>query len=87
MYQGYSKSRYRQVKKTSFDYAKKEVIIALDACTIDTMQRFVNKSYKFIDAYCKGLSVKAAAQCVKKQKRYRVILEAAMQAFEDYIKV
>ena len=87
MYQGYSKSRYRQVKKTSFDYVKKEVVIALNACIIDIMRRFVNKLYKFIDAYCKGLSVKAAAQCVKKQKRYRVILEAAMQAFEDYIKV
>jgi len=39
-----------------------------------------------MDAYCKGLSVKAVAWCVKKQKRYRVISEAAMQAFEDYIK-
>ena len=86
MYQGYSKSRYRQVKKTSFDYAKKEVVIALDACTIDTMRRFVNRSYRFMDAYRKGLSVKAAAWCIKKQKRYRVILEAAMQAFKDHIK-
>ena len=86
MYQGYSKSRYRQVKKTSFDYVKKEVVIALNACIIDIMRRFVNKLYKFIDAYRKGLSVKAAAQYIKKQKRYRVISKAAMQAFEDHIK-
>jgi len=39
-----------------------------------------------MDAYRKGLSVKAAAWCIKKQKRYRVILEAAMQAFKDHIK-
>jgi hypothetical protein len=39
MYWGYSKARYRQVKKTSFDHAKKEVVEALDACTIDTLRR------------------------------------------------
>ena len=70
----------------SFEYIKKEVIIALDACTINIMRRFINRSYRFIDAYCKGLSVKAATQCIKKQKRYRVISEATMQAFKDYIK-
>ena len=62
------------------------MVIALDAYTIDIMRRFVNRSYKFMDAYRKGLSVKAAAWCVKKQKRYKVISKAAMQAFEDYIK-
>ena len=86
MYWGYSKARYRQVKKTSFDHAKKEVLIALDACTINTMRRFCNRSYRFTDAYRKGLSVKAAAWCVKKQKRHRVISEEAMRAFEDHVK-
>jgi hypothetical protein len=56
----YSKGRYRQVKKTSFEHVKKEVIIALDACNINIMRRFVNRLYKFIDAYRKGLSAKAA---------------------------
>ena len=86
MYWGYSKGRYRQVKKTSFEHAKKEVVIALDACNIDTMRRFVNRLYRFMDAYRKGLSAKAVAWCVKKQKRHRVISEGAMRAFEDYIK-
>ena len=86
MYQGHSKTRYRQVKKSSFDYAKREVIIALDACNIDIIRRFCNRLFRFIDAYYKGLGVKAAAWCVKKQRRYRVILEEAMQAFKDYIK-
>ena len=68
MYQGYSKAGYRQVKKTSFEHTKKEVIIALDACNINIMRRFYNRSLRFIDAYCKGLGVKAVVQCVKKQK-------------------
>jgi hypothetical protein len=86
MYWGYSKARYRQVKKTSFDHTKKEVVIALDACTIDTLQRFCNRSSRFIDAYRRGLSVKAAAWCVTKQKRHRTISEEAMKAFEEYEK-
>ena len=86
MYQGYRKARYCQVKKTSFEHAKKEVLIALDACSINIIRRFYNRASRFMDAYRKGLGVKAAVWCVKKQKRYRVILEAIMQAFEDYIK-
>jgi hypothetical protein len=62
------------------------VLLALDACTIDTMRRFCNRSYRFIDAYCKGLGVKAAAWCVKKQRRHRTILEGAIQAFKDQVK-
>ena len=86
MYQGYRKARYRQFKKTSFKHAKREVLIALDTYSINIMQRFYNKASRFIDAYQKGLRVKAAAQCVKKQKRYKVILKGVMQAFKDYIK-
>ena len=86
MYWGYAKARYRQVKKTSFEHAKKEVVIALDACTIDTLRRFCNRTFRFTDAYRKGLSVKAAAWCVKKQSRHRTISEEAMKAFEKYEK-
>jgi hypothetical protein len=86
MYWGYLKARYCQVKKKSFDHAKREVLLALDACNIDTMRRFYNRSCRFMDAYHKGLSVKAAAWCVKKQRRHRTILEEAMRAFEDHVK-
>ena len=75
------------MKKTSFDYTKREVLIALEACSIDTMRRFYNRSYCFMDAYCKGLGVKAAVWCVKKQRQHRTISEEAMQAFEDHVKV
>jgi hypothetical protein len=83
MYWGYGKARYRQVKKTSFDHAKKEVRKALDACSLDTLRRFCNRAARFMDAYRKGLSVKAAAWCVKKQKRHRTISKEAMEAFDE----
>ena len=50
------------------------------------MRRFYNRASRFIDAYRKGLGVKVVAQYIKKQKRYKVILKGAMQAFKDYIK-
>jgi len=86
MYWGYGKARYRQVKKTSFEHAKREVLIALDACSINTMRRFYNRASRFMDAYRKGLGVKAAAWCVKKQKGHRTISEDAMRAFDNYTK-
>ena len=46
------------MKKTSFEHTKKEVIIALDACNINIMRRFYNRSLRFINAYYKGLGVK-----------------------------
>jgi hypothetical protein len=87
MYWGYSKARFRQVIKTSFEHAKREVLIALDACSIDTVRRFCNRSFRFMDAYRKGLGVKVVAWCVKRQKRHWVISEGAMRAFEDHMKV
>ena len=69
----------------SFNHAKKEVVIALDSYSINTIWRYYNRALRFIDAYRKGLSVKAAAWCVKKQRRHKTILEEAMQAFEDQV--
>src|SRR5467141_3922261 len=61
---------------------KKQVPIALDACPTETLRRFCNRSFRFMDAYRKGLSVKAAAWCVKKQKGHRAISEAVMKEFD-----
>jgi hypothetical protein len=58
------------------------VVIALDACPIDTLRRYCNRAFRFIDAYKKGLSVKAAAWCVRKQSGYRAILEAIIKEFD-----
>jgi hypothetical protein len=86
MYWGYAKAQFRQVKKTSFEHAKKEVVKALNACSTHTLRRFCNRTFRFMDAYSKGLSIKAAAWCVKKQSRHRTISEEAMKAFEEYEK-
>lgn len=82
MYWGYCKARYRQVIKTGFKHAKQEVLIALNSCPIDTMRRFCNRSFRFMDAYRKGLSIKVAAWCVTKQKGHRAISESVMAEFD-----
>ena len=82
MYWGYGKTRYRQIQKSSFEEAKRQVPIALDVCPTETLRRFCNRSFRFMDAYRKGLSVKAAAWCVKKQKGHRAISKAVMKEFD-----
>jgi len=71
-----------QIQKSSFEEAKKQVPIALDACPTETLRRFCNRSFRFMEAYRKGLSVKAAAWCVKKQKGHRAISEAVMKELD-----
>ena len=83
MYWGYSKALFRQVTKATFKDGQREVIIALDSCKLDTMRRFCNRSYRFMDAYKQGLSIKAAAWCVRKQKGHRAISEEVMQEFDS----
>jgi hypothetical protein len=61
------------------------VVITLDSYSINIMRRFCNRALRFMDAYRKGLSVKAAAWYIKKQRRHRIISEEAMQAFEDQV--
>ena len=58
IYWGYSKTRFRQVKKVSFPDAKVKVVEALEACSIKTIRRFCNRTFRWIDAYQKGLSIK-----------------------------
>src|SRR5712664_4537321 len=64
------------------DSEEKQVPIALDACPTETLRRFCNRSFRFMDAYRKGLSINAAAWCVKKQKGHRAISEGVMKEFD-----
>jgi hypothetical protein len=59
------------------------VVEALEACSIKTIQRFCNRTFRWIDAYQKGLSIKQAAWCVQKQKRYRTISEKVMDEWDN----
>jgi hypothetical protein len=83
MYWGYSKTRFRQVKKVSFPDAKVKVIEALEACSIETIRRFCNRTFRWMDAYRKGLSIKQAAWCVKKQKRHRTISKRVIDEWDN----
>jgi len=56
----------------------------LDACplAVDVIQHFVNCSWQFMDAYQKGLTGKAAAWAVKKQKGHCVVSQQAYMQLE-----
>ena len=83
MYWGYSKTRFRQVKKVSFPDAKVKVVEAFEACSIETIRRFCNRTFRWMDVYRKGLSIKQAAWCVRKQKRYRTISKKVMDEWNN----
>jgi len=83
MYWGYAKARFRQVVKKTTKDGKREVPLALDACTTDILRRFCNRSFRFMDAYRKGLTITQAAWCVKKQKGHRAISKQIMDSMDE----
>jgi hypothetical protein len=42
----------------------------LNACPVDVIQRFINRSWRFMSAYHMGLTGKAAAWAVQNQKQH-----------------
>ena len=77
-YWGWCKCRYRQVPKNTFHEAKKAAHAAFDACPTDVIRRFINRSWRFMSAYRIGLTGKAAAWAVRKQKGHRSVSQSAM---------
>jgi len=65
-----------------FDSLKTDFQQAED-CPTEVIQRFINRSWRFIEAYRKGLSGKAAAWAVQKQKQHRKVSERAMVEMEN----
>ena len=55
----------------------------LDACPVEVIRRFINRSGRFVEAYRSGLTGKATAWAVKKQKQHRAVSERAMVAMEN----
>jgi hypothetical protein len=49
------------------------VLIALNQVPLSQIRVFARKSYRYIDAYRKGLDAKQAEYAVKHYKRHRVI--------------
>ena len=46
---------------------------ALDSVPLKQIRRYARRSFRYMDAYRKGLNVKQANYAVKKYKRHRVI--------------
>jgi len=70
------------MEKPTFAKAKEAAIECLDACPTDTIRRFINRSWRFMDVYRKGLTGEAAVWAVKQQKGHRKVSERAMAALE-----
>jgi hypothetical protein len=81
-YWGWCKYRYREHPKNNFAEAKARAKEVLDACPTEIIRKFINRSWRFIDAYRKGLTGEAAAWAVRKQKSHRAVSESAMKALE-----
>jgi hypothetical protein len=81
-YWGWCKHRYREIYKKRFNKAKKAVHECLDACPVDVIRWFFNRSWRFMDAYKQGLTEKAAEWAVKKQKSHRRVGQQAMISIE-----
>ncbi|KAF9503439.1 hypothetical protein BS47DRAFT_1374479 [Hydnum rufescens UP504] len=73
---GLCKVSLLEVFKTSFAEAKEIAIQSLDACPIETIQRFINRSWRFMSAYHLGLTGKAAEWAVRKQKSHHSVCAA-----------
>jgi hypothetical protein len=64
------------------EQAEREVVKALEGVGLDKIKRYINRSYRFMDAYRQGVIGDAALWAVKKQKSHRRISERAMAALE-----
>jgi len=70
------------VVKKNFEDAKRVVLEALNTCPVEIVRRFINKSWRFMSAYRQGLTGKAAAWAVRKQKKHRQVSRRAMMAID-----
>ena len=64
---------YRNQSDGRFVTAKVLVPQCLDACEPMTIRKFFRKTWRYIDAYKKGLNARQAAVATKKYKSHRKI--------------
>jgi hypothetical protein len=74
-YWGWCIYRYREHPKANFAAAKERALQVLDACPVEVIRWFINHSGWFVEAYQSGLTGKAAAWAVKKQKQHCAVSE------------
>ena len=79
---GWCKYRYHETIKKTFQVVKDTVQKYLDACPTEVIRRFINRSWRFMSAYWCGLTGRAAAWAVRKQKQHRQVSQQAMLAID-----
>ncbi|OAX34236.1 hypothetical protein K503DRAFT_699074, partial [Rhizopogon vinicolor AM-OR11-026] len=52
----------------------------LDACPLDVLRHFINRSWRFMSTYRKGLNGEAAVWAVRKQKQHCSVSQTAMHS-------
>ncbi|KAH8096948.1 hypothetical protein BXZ70DRAFT_1000956 [Cristinia sonorae] len=78
MYWGWVKIRFRCLADGTFPTAKRLVVELLDACEVKTMRAFFRKTWRYMDAYGKGLTAKQVEYAVKLYKSHRRVGAAIM---------
>jgi hypothetical protein len=73
MYWGAAKRYTRQHCNYTWEGLKQIVPKALDSISIKQIRAYARKSYRYMDAYRKGLNAKQTEYAVKKYKRHRII--------------
>ncbi|KIJ28802.1 hypothetical protein M422DRAFT_269851 [Sphaerobolus stellatus SS14] len=71
MYWGWTKIRVRVASDGTFPKAKELVPEILDSCPVKTIRAFFRKSWRYMDAYRRGLNAKQAEFAVKKYRSHR----------------
>jgi hypothetical protein len=84
-YWGWVKYRYREVPKKNFAEAKEVALQYLNACPTIVIRQFINRSWRFMSAYRKGLTGDAAAWAVRKQRQHRQVSNQAMMSLDAIV--
>ncbi|KIJ31065.1 hypothetical protein M422DRAFT_186398 [Sphaerobolus stellatus SS14] len=84
-YWGAAKLRYRASPRTkNMEEMEANVIAALDDVPLTQIQRYANRSAKFMDAYAKGLNGAQAAWAARKYRGHPVLPENILQELEAF---
>ena len=80
---GYAKRIYRLNPESSQeDVLEQNALQALESIPLPTMQRFVNRSNRFMDANSRGLSGRQAAWAARKYRGHRILPYSIMEELE-----
>jgi len=77
---GRAKSVYRTYPESSReDQLEANMLMALESIPLPMMQKFANRSLRFMDAYCRGLNGKQVAWASRKYRGHRVLPESILE--------